>query len=214
MKKIQIITLFPEMFHGILTSSIIARAQKKGLVEFEIIDLRYFGLGKRHQVDDTPYGGDDGMLLMIEPLYNAILSAKKTNSDAKVILLTPRGKLWKQSMAQKLSDDIDDLILVCCHYEGYDERIVRYIDYQVSIGNYVLTGGEIPALVLIDSIVRLIPGALGNDNSAKNESFSDDKTLEYPQYTKPAEFMGNKVPDILISGNHELIDKWREEHKI
>jgi len=212
MKKIQIITLFPEMFEGVLNNSMLFKAQDKKLVEFELINLRDFGLGPRKQVDDTPYGGGDGMLLMVEPLYKAIKHAKKNNANSKIILMTPRGERWIQSKAKSWADDVSNLIVVCGRYEGYDERILSLVDKQISIGDYVLTGGELPAMVMIDSIVRLIPGVLGGENSAIDESFSDGETLEYPQYTRPEKFMDMSVPEVLLSGNHAKIAKWRKDN--
>ena len=210
--KIQIITLFPEMFDGVLNASMLWKAQDKKLTEFKLINLRDFGLGPRKQVDDTPYGGGDGMLLMVEPLFKAIELAKENCPNAKVVLMTPKGERWVQSKAQTWADSIEDIIIVCGRYEGYDERILNLVDYPVSIGDYVLTGGELAAMILVDSIVRLIPGVLGGENSAKIESFSDGETLEYPQYTRPEVFRDMKVPDVLLSGNHAEIAKWRKEN--
>ena len=214
MKTIQVITLFPEMFDGVLNSSMMWKAQQQKAVEFRLINLRDFGIGPRRQVDDTPYGGGDGMLLKPEPLFGAVDEAKKHDPTAKVVLMTPRGQRWVQSTAQKWADDECCYIFVCGRYEGVDERILSVVDEQVSVGDYVLTGGELPAMTLIDSIVRLIPGVLGGAESASIESFSDGVTLEFPQYTKPAEFNGLKVPEILLSGNHAQIAKWREEHSV
>jgi len=208
---IQTISLFPGMFEAVLGQSMMWKAQDRQLVKFKHLDLRDFGLGPRKQVDDTPYGGGDGMLLMVEPLTAAIEAAKKNDTNAQVILLTPRGERWVQSKAKQIASDEKGLIFVCARYEGYDERIVDLIDRQISIGDYVLTGGELPAMVVIDSIVRLIPGVLGGEKSAEIESFSDDKTLEFPQYTRPAEFKGQKVPEVLLNGNHAQIDAWRRE---
>lgn len=208
--KIQIITLFPEMFTGVLGSSMLWKAQDKGAVEYEFINLRDFGLGPRKQVDDTPYGGGDGMLLMVEPLAAAIEQAKKNDPSAKVLLPTPRGKLYKQSDAKRLAAAGQGLIIVCPRYEGYDERITEWVDESFCIGNYVLTGGELPAMVIIDSVVRLLPGVLGGETSAEIESFqSDDKTIEFPQYTRPEDFRGLKVPQVLLSGHHGEIEAWR-----
>jgi tRNA (guanine37-N1)-methyltransferase len=212
MKKIQIITLFPEMFSGVLNSSMMWKAQNLKLVEFRIINLRDFGLGPRKQVDDTPYGGGDGMLLMPEPLYSAIKDGKDNDPNAKVVLLTPKGERWRQSKAQSWADDNNGYIFVCGRYEGYDERVLSLVDQQVSVGDYVLTGGELPAMTVIDSIVRLIPGVLGGESSALIESFSDGETLEFPQYTRPEVFKGMEVPKVLISGDHAKIAKWRTEN--
>lgn len=214
MKKIAVITLFPEMFDGVLNSSMLWKAQKDNLIQFELINLRDYGLGPRKQVDDTPYGGGDGMLLMPEPLFEAINEAKRNMPNAKVILMTPRGKSFKQKLAKEMADSNDDYIFVCGRYEGFDERVFEVADGAISIGDYVLTGGELPAMVIIDSITRLIPGVLGGENSALIESFSDGETLEFPQYTRPSEYKGLKVPEVLLSGNHGEIAKWRKEHSI
>ena len=200
------------MFEGVLNSSMMWKAQDKGAVEFSTIDLRQFGLGPRRQVDDTPYGGGDGMLLKPEPLFAAVELAKQNDPGAKVALMTPRGARWKQATAQSWADDGRGIIFVCGRYEGYDERIVMLIDEQVSVGDYVLTGGELPAMTIIDSVVRLIPGVLGGETSAEIESFSDGETLEFPQYTRPEDFRGMKVPDVLLSGNHAKIAQWREQN--
>lgn len=189
------------------------KAQDRKLAEIGYINLRDFGLGKRKTVDDTPYGGGDGMLLKPEPLFEAVEKAKTRSPKAKVLLMTPRGKTWSQAKAQKFSK-CEGLIIICGRYEGYDERITSLVDEQVSIGDYVLTGGELPAMIVIDSVVRLIPGVLGGETSAENESFADGKTREYPQYTRPEEFRGQKVPDVLLRGNHAKIAKWRKEHEI
>lgn len=212
MKKIQVITLFPEMFNGVLNSSMMWKAQDKGAAKFTLINLREFGLGPRKQVDDTPYGGGDGMLLKPEPLFAAVAKAKENDPTAKVALMTPRGQRWKQSLAQQWADDEQGIIFICGRYEGYDERITSLVDEQVSVGDYVLTGGELPAMTIIDSVVRLIPGVLGGATSAEIESFSDGETLEFPQYTRPEVFQDMKVPDVLLSGNHALIAKWRDDN--
>ncbi|HET7060120.1 MAG TPA: tRNA (guanosine(37)-N1)-methyltransferase TrmD [Candidatus Saccharimonadales bacterium] len=210
--KIQIITLFPEMFEGVLGSSMLWKAQNRGIVEYEIINLRDFGLGAHKRVDDMPYGGGDGMLLKPEPVVAAIERAKNTMPQAKVILPTPRGKIYKQSDAKRLAAASQDLIIVCPRYEGYDERITKWVDEQYCIGNYVLTGGELPAMVITDSVVRLLPGVLGGETSAEIESFQDnDENIEFPQYTRPEEFQDLKVPDILLSGNHAQIEAWRKD---
>lgn len=211
--KIQVITLFPEMFEGVLGSSMLWKAKDRSTVEYELIDLRSFGHGPRRQVDDTPYGGGDGMLLMIEPLVKAIEHAKKKDPSAVVLLPTPRGHVYKQSDAKRFASDGKGLIIVCPRYEGYDERVINWVDEQVCIGNYVLTGGEIPAMVIIDSVVRLLPGVLGGENSAELESFqTDDKSIEHPQYTRPIVFRNLEVPPVLLSGHHAKIEKWRKEN--
>jgi len=214
MRKIQVITLFPEMFDGVLNSSMLWKAQDCQAVEFRMINLRDFGLGPRKRVDDTPYGGGDGMLLMPEPLFGAIEDAKQYDPNAKVVLMTPRGPRWKQATAQAWADSNDGYIFVCGRYEGYDERILTLVDEQVSVGDYVLTGGELAAMTVIDSIVRLIPGVLGGEMSTTIESFSDSKMLEFPQYTRPEVFNGLEVPKVLLSGNHAEIAKWRHEHSL
>ncbi len=214
MIKVQIITLFPEMFDKVLNSSMMWKAQEAKAVQFECIDLRQFGLGARKTVDDTPYGGGDGMLLKPEPVVAAIEFAKKASPGAKVYLPTPRGRVVKQSWCKQLAADAEDMIFVCPRYEGYDERITQWVDEQFCIGNYVLTGGELPAMILIDSVVRLLPGVLGGETSADVESFQDDDvTVEFPQYTRPEEFRGKKVPTVLLSGHHAEIEKWRKEQR-
>lgn len=209
MKKFQVVTLFPDMFTGVFTNSMMWKAQKDGIVELSTINLRDFGLGPRKQVDDTPYGGGDGMLLMIEPLWKAIEAAKQNDPTAKVLLMTPRGNRWKQATAQAYSEADHGYIFVCGRYEGYDERILALVDQEVSVGDYVLTGGELPAMTIIDSIVRLLPGVLGGAESAVIESFSDGETLEFPQYTRPEVWNSMSVPDVLLSGHHGEIAKWR-----
>lgn len=211
--NIQVITLFPEMFEKVLGSSMLWKAQDRGIASYELIDLRQFGLGTRKTVDDTPYGGGDGMLLKPEPLVAAIEYAKTRKPDARILLPTPRGKLYRQSDAKRLAAVAEDLIIICPRYEGYDERIVAWVDEQLCIGNYVLTGGELPAMVIIDSVVRLLPGVLGGETSADIESFQDDDvSVEFPQYTRPEDFRGQKVPEVLLSGNHAEIAKWRRQH--
>ncbi len=202
------------MFTGVFSNSMMWKAQDRDIVSLETIDLREFGQGPRRQVDDTPYGGGDGMLLMVEPLWKAITLAKENDPTAKVLLMTPRGARWKQSMAQEYSEADHGYIFVCGRYEGYDERILTLVDQEVSVGDYVLTGGELPAMTIIDSIVRLLPGVLGGETSAAIESFSDGETLEFPQYTRPEEFNGMRVPDVLLSGNHAKIAEWRSENSL
>jgi len=291
--KFTIITLFPEMFEQILGTSMMWKAQEKKLAEFELVNLRDFGLGPRRGVDDTPYGGGDGMLLRVEPIFAAVESIKEQSPTVETILMTPKGTLWSQKLARSFAKNAEPYsraavegdfsgartqtvseanlpnhfsedfvkspartatyipdgtegfatyvavpsdaqrmrspaetgseeksvrkfanqphyILICPHYEGYDERILELVDHQISIGHYILTGGELPAMVVIDSIVRLLPGVLGGETSAEIESFSDDTNLEYPQYTRPENFRGMKVPDVLLSGHHGEISKWRE----
>ncbi len=210
--KIQIITLFPEMIESYFEHSMMFKARENDLARVEMINLRDFGIGPRQQVDDEPYGGGDGMLLKPEPLFAAVEQAKKNDSNVKVLLMTPRGNTWKQSKAKAYAEAKEGLIIICGRYEGYDERIVSVVDEQISVGRYVLTGGEIPAMIIADSIIRLLPGVLGGETSAEVESFSDDETVEYPQYTRPAEFKDMKVPDVLLSGNHGEIDEWRKSN--
>lgn len=276
--KFTIISLFPEALKPYLDSSMLYKAQKEGIIEVEYVNLRDFGLGVHKSVDDTPYGGGDGMLLRCEPAYAAIESVKSGSPQAKVILPTPVGEIWNQNLARRFAgvednsfsgsevagkespcfswrrrlkgEDITPLeasatngeqperpepcndrregafsrggmfrssdlwshyIIFCPHYEGYDERIMNLVDYPISLGQYVLTGGELPALIIVDSITRLLPGVLGGETSAQIESFSDGANLEYPQYTKPAEFRGMAVPEVLLSGHHAKIAEWREE---
>lgn len=207
---IQIISIFPDMFSSVLNTSMLLKAQKVSAVEFNYINLREFGLGPRQQVDDTPYGGGDGMLLRPEPLFAAVEAAKSVDPSAKVYLMTPRGERLRQQHAQAIAKNQQGMIIICGRYEGYDERITALVDAQLSIGDYVLTGGELPAMVLIDAVVRLLPGVLGGDLSAEIESFTDGKTLEFPQYTRPEDFRGLKVPPVLLSGNHAAIERWRQ----
>ena len=213
--KFTIITLFREALEPYLNASMMWKATEKGIAVFDFVNLRDFGLGPHKSVDDTPYGGGDGMLLRCEPVFAAIESVKSKNPEAKVLLPTPVGEIWNQEKVRELAgapnyEQTNHYIILCPHYEGYDERILSLVDYKISLGNYVLTGGELPALVIIDSIVRLLPGVLGGETSALVESFSDGDNLEYPQYTKPADFRGMKVPDVLLSGNHGEIAKWRK----
>ena len=211
MRRFQVISLFPEMFTGVFGNSMMWKAQKDDIVKLETICLRDFGIGPRKQVDDTPYGGGDGMLLMIEPLWRAVEYAKSRDADAKVVLMSPRGQRWRQAKAQQEADSEQDLIFICGRYEGVDERILELVDEEWSLGDFVLTGGELAAMTMIDAIVRLIPGVLGGETSAEIESFSDGETLEFPQYTRPEEFNGLKVPEVLLSGHHGNIAAWRSE---
>lgn len=201
------------MFPPVLETSMLFKAKDKKLVSYQYINLRDFGLGKRKTVDDTPYGGGDGMLLKPEPLFAAVEHAQKIDPKAKVILMTPRGTTLTQAKARQLSKT-NGLIIICGRYEGYDERITSAVDEQISIGDYILTGGELPAMILIDSVVRLIPGVLGGKNSAEIESFSDGKTREFPQYTRPEEFKGLKVPKVLLSGDHQKVEQWRKKNQL
>ena len=217
--KFTIITLFEEAIRPYLETSMMWKAAEKGIAEFDFVNLRDFGLGPHKSVDDTPYGGGDGMLLRCEPVFAAIESVKEKDPSAKVILPTPAGDLWTETWAKEFASKSEDsdisshYIILCPHYEGYDERILSIVDYKFSLGHYVLTGGELPALIMIDSIVRLLPGVLGGENSAIIESFSDGDNIEFPQYTKPAEFRGMKVPEVLLSGHHGKVDEWRKNHE-
>ncbi len=209
MLKIDILTLFPAMFNGFLSESIIKRAIDKKKVEINIINYRDFTLDPHGKVDDTPYGGGSGMVLSVQPIYDAVNSIK--TDESKVILLTPSGKQYKQNMAYDLSEE-KHLIIICGHYEGFDERIKSFVDIELSIGDYVLTGGELPSMVITDSIVRLVDGVIDSD-SHKYDSFNDN-LLDYPSYTKPREFMGMKVPDVLLSGDHKKIEEYRYNERV
>ena len=207
--RIDILTLFPEMFDKFLTTSIIGRAINKNLVDIKIHNIRDYSLDKHKRVDDYGYGGNSGMVLMPEPVKRAIDSVK--DEDSKIILLTPQGIPYNQSKAVSLAKE-KHLVLVCGHYEGFDERIRYFVDEEISIGDYVLTGGELPSMVITDSVVRLLDGVI-TKNSHEFDSFSD-KLLDYPVYTHPLVFEGMKVPEVLTSGNHEKIAKWRKEQQI
>ena len=211
-----VLTLFPQMIDDGLRTSIIGRAIEKELLTLQTIDIRDFSTNKHHKVDDYPYGGGAGMVMQAEPVYGAYQSVVKSIGQEKkprVIYVTPQGKVFNQTIAQELAME-EDLIFLCGHYEGFDERVLEMIvtDY-VSIGDYVLTGGELPAMVMIDAISRLVPGVLNNDVSAEFESFQDN-LLEYPQYTRPEVFMDKRVPEVLLSGHHGNIEKWRREQSI
>lgn len=209
MLKIDILTLFPEMFRGPFDESIIQRAQKLGLVEIKIHNLRKWGVTNRQIVDDRPYGGGVGMLIRVDIVASALDDLKKQNS--KVIILSPAGKKFEQNMARKLSKE-EHLILICGHYEGFDQRIIDHLsNMEISIGDYVLTGGELPAMVITDTIARLVPGVLPKGDATEFESFTDPNLLEGPQYTRPEEFNGWKVPEVLLTGHHDNIQKWRNE---
>lgn len=212
--KITILTLFPEMFAGPFDHSIIKRAKEKGLVEIEFVNIRDFGIGKHKIVDDTEYGGGIGMLMKVDVMHKAIDHAKTLNTSekTKVVLMSASGKTFKQEIAKQYSK-LDHLIVICGHYEGIDDRIKNFIDEEVSIGDFVLTGGEIPAMLIADSVTRLIPGVLP-EGATEDESFSelDNETLlEYPHFTKPQRYENQEVPEVLLSGNHAAIKKWRHE---
>ncbi len=212
--RIDILTLFPEMFQNVLGESILKIAREKGLVSFHLHNIRDFSNDKHRCVDDKPYGGGAGMVMKPEPVFNAVEAVELLDDAAPTkILLTPQGETFNQGIADDLSKKAR-LMIICGHYEGFDERIRSGIDVlEISIGDYVLTGGEIPAMVVIDSVARLVPGVLGGDNSLQDESFVS-RMLEYPQYTRPAEFRGMKVPEVLKSGHHSKIEEWKMKNAI
>ena len=210
MLKIDILTLFPNMFDGVFQESILKRAIDDGKIEINLINFRDFTNDSHNKVDDTPYGGGAGMVLMAQPIFDCVKSIRKENS--KVILLTPDGIPYKQKMAYDLCSE-EHLILICGHYEGFDERIRSICDMEISIGDYVLTGGEVPAMVLVDSVTRLIPGVI-NERSHLGDSFSESYLLDYPTYTKPRVFEGMEVPEVLVSGDHKRIAEYRLEESI
>ena len=207
--KIKILTLFPEMFDGFLTNSIIKRAIAKKVVEIELINIRDYTTDKYGRVDSYPVGGGAGLVMKCQPIVDCLRANKSENSHT--IMLSPRGKTYKQSRARELSK-LEDIVLLCGHYEGIDERVNKYVDEQISIGDYVLTGGELGAMVISDSIIRLLDGAIAEE-STDEESF-ENGLLEYPQYTEPYDYEGDKIPDILYSGNHEAIKKWRQKQSL
>ena len=207
--RITILTLFPEMFDGFLTNSIIKRAISKKVVEIEIVNIRDYTKDRYHRVDSAPVGGGAGLIMKCQPIVDCLNDVKTNNSH--VVMLSPRGKTYNQKRAKELSR-LDDIILLCGHYEGIDERVNKYVDEQISIGDYILTGGEIGSMVIADSVIRLLDGAIAEE-SINEESFDND-LLEYPQYTEPYDFNGDKVPDILYSGNHTAIKKWRVKQSL
>lgn len=212
--KCHILTLFPEMIEQALGTSIIGKAQDKQIIQMNYVNIRDFANNKNKKVDDYPYGGGAGMLMQAEPVYNAFKSLKfESGKNPRVVYLTPQGKVFNQQIAQEFSNE-EELVLLCGHYEGIDERALELIvtDY-ISIGDYVLTGGELAAMVVVDAVSRLVPGVLHNDSSSEFESFQDG-LLEYPHYTRPVEFMGKMVPEVLLSGHHSNIEKWRREKSI
>jgi len=205
--QIDILTLFPSMFDGPFSESLISRAIKNKAVKIKIHNLRDWAEGKHRQVDDSPYGGGAGMVLKIDVMDRAVQVLKKRGT--KIILLTPQGKTFNQKIAKKLSEQ-DHLILICGHYEGFDERIRNLVDEEISIGDYILTGGELPAMIVADTVVRLLPGVVGKNESVKNDSF-ENNLLDYPVYTKPEIYKRKRVPKILLSGDHQKIAKWRQK---
>jgi tRNA (guanine37-N1)-methyltransferase len=209
--RIDVLTLFPDMFAGVFTESIIKRAGDKGLIEIVVTNIRDYAIDKHHSVDDKPYGGGPGMVLMCQPLFAAVEDVcSKAEPPDEIILMTPQGRQFNQEQAKKLALK-ERILLIAGHYEGFDERIrSKLATMELSIGDYVLSGGEIPVMAIVDAVTRLIPGVLGDDLSSNEESFSSG-LLEYPQYTRPAEFRGEKVPDVLLSGNHQLIKQWRSQ---
>lgn len=212
MMKIDYLTLFPEMFDGVLNHSILKRAQDKNIIEVNTVNFRDYAENKHNQVDDYPYGGGQGMVLKPEPVFNAMKDLKHTDKT-RVILMCPQGRPFSQAIAEELSE-AEHIVFICGHYEGYDERIrENLVTDEISMGDYVLTGGELPAMTMTDAIVRLIPGVLGNEQSHQDDSFSDG-LLEFPQYTRPREYKGMTVPDVLLSGNHANIEKWRHAQKL
>ena len=205
--KIDILTLFPNSFAP-LNESIVGRAKDSGKIDITVTDIRLFSKDKHKKCDDTPYGGGEGMVMTVQPLWDAVSSVKKENSH--IIYLTPKGQTLNQQKVEELKGK-EHLVLICGHYEGIDQRIIdNFVNEEISIGDYILTGGELPAMVLVDAVARLLPNVLHNEESFKNETFANS-LLEYPQYSKPAEFKGIKVPEVLLSGNHQEIDKWRKQ---
>ncbi|MDD4076241.1 MAG: tRNA (guanosine(37)-N1)-methyltransferase TrmD [Eubacteriales bacterium] len=209
--RIDILTLFPEMFANVLHTSMLGRACENGILDFRLHNIRDYSVSKHKNTDDYPFGGGAGMVMMAQPVYDC-LDAVDPSHEALRICLTPRGSTLTTQAAESLSRT-DRLLLLCGHYEGIDERVMLAMDRELSIGDYILTGGELPAMVLIDCVSRFIPGVLGSDESAGDESFSDG-LLEYPQYTRPAEFRGMAVPEVLLNGNHALIARWRREQAL
>ena len=206
--RIDILTLFPEMFDGVLSASMLGRAQANGLIDIRVHNIRDYTDNKHKKADDYPFGGGAGLVMMAQPIYDC-MDAVLEGGTARRILMTPRGRTLNQKIAKELSQE-DRLILLCGHYEGVDERVMEIIDDEISVGDYVLTGGELPAMIVVDCVSRLIPGVLGSEDSAADESFSED-LLEYPQYTRPASFRGMDVPEILLNGHHAKIQAWRKE---
>ncbi|OZI11583.1 tRNA (guanosine(37)-N1)-methyltransferase TrmD [Bacillaceae bacterium SAS-127] len=215
MMNIDVLSLFPEMFEGVFHSSMLKKASEKGKVQYNVVNFREFAEGKHHTVDDYPYGGGAGMVLKPQPVFDAVAHLKEqaSSSQPRIILMCPQGERYTQQKAEELAKE-EHLIFICGHYEGYDERIrEQLVTDEISIGDYVLTGGELGAMVVVDSVVRLLPDVLGNEDSPVLDSFSSG-LLEHPQYTRPADFRGFKVPDVLLSGNHRLVDEWRDQQSL
>ncbi|MFH1854346.1 MAG: tRNA (guanosine(37)-N1)-methyltransferase TrmD [Candidatus Omnitrophota bacterium] len=214
--RIDVVTIFTKMFDAVMSESIIKLAQKKGVVDINILNLRVFSKDKHRKVDDKPFGGGPGMVMSVEPFFEAINYIRRKTKDlrlkTRVILLTPKGVTFNHGLAEKFSH-YEHIVLLCGHYEGVDERVREAVDEEISIGDFVLTGGELPAMTIIDAVVRLLPGALGNEDSQQDESFYRG-VLEYPHYTRPAQYKGMKVPEILLSGDHGKIKKWRKKESI
>lgn len=210
--EFHILTIFPEMFNGFMNESILKKAQGKGVIKITLHDIRDYSKDKHRKVDDTPYGGGAGMLFTPQPLFDCIEAVKKEAPKAPVIYMTPKGKRLTQTIVERLNKKFTQLILLCGHYEGIDQRVIdSLVDMEISIGDYVLSGGEIPAMTVIDAVSRLVPGAIGREASHEEETFSKklDRKKEYPHYTKPADFRGMKVPEVLLNGHHAEIEKWR-----
>ncbi|MCX5892368.1 MAG: tRNA (guanosine(37)-N1)-methyltransferase TrmD [Deltaproteobacteria bacterium] len=210
--RIDLLTLFPEFFRSPLSESMLQRAQDLGAVEFRVINLRDYTTDRHHVVDDRPFGGGPGMVMKIDPLAAAIRVARLEDPEIKIFLLSPQGPVFSQEKAGELAG-LKHLMLICGHYEGVDDRIKYYIDGMLSIGDYILTGGEIPALAVVDAVTRLLPGVLGGEGSADEESFQTG-LLEYPHYTRPREFDGHEVPQVLLEGNHRVIEAWRRQQSL
>ncbi len=211
--RIDVLTLFPEMFHGVLGTSIIGRAIENKILDINLVNIRDFAKNRHKQTDDYPYGGGPGMVMSPQPLFDAFYHVLDKSSSARVIYFTPQGKTLRQEMAREYAK-MSHLILLCGHYEGVDQRVIdRFVDEEISIGDYILTGGELPAMVFIDCVSRLIPGVLGSSQSVEEESFSEG-LLEYPHYTRPQVYEGFKVPEVLLSGNHKEIEEWRKKESL
>lgn len=212
MKIFDIVTIFPQIFDSYFGESILKRAKENKMVEINVHNLRQYSTNKHHNVDDTPYGGGAGMVMQVEPIYRAVADIQKANLKSRIILFSAKGKRFKQKDAHRLMQ-YDQLIFICGRYEGVDERVAEFVvDEEISIGDFVLTGGEIPAMVVTDAVARLLPGVLGNDQSSVEESHSEEGYLEFPQYTKPEKFLQWEVPSILLSGNHGEIERWRKKN--